>query len=385
MKILFFQYGNFAEAYERFRDGGPETYRDQRTSVDYVETLSIDHEITVVAICDQPHDTVLTPTLRSIGVSYHDVTADWVRCLFDEKKPDRLICRTPHHKVLREAQRRRTPTLPCFADIFANTGVRALYRNLRIRRTLMGKHFPCVTNHSRNASISLHTALFFPRWRIVPWDRRVIQTSLGPKETIEVPGAPKLFYAGMLSNSKGLSDVLKALAYLAEQGVAARLSIASRDDAGPWRENAKALGVLESVDFLGVLPNEQVLAAMRSHDIVLVPTRHDYPEGLPNTLREALAVRTPLIISDHPAFSGRLIPEQDCLVFKAGDPQDLARVVQHLVSSPDLYVQLSENAEGALEKLPFGLYWDELWRLFLEDPRPEADWVKQNSLVALNA
>ena len=45
---------------------------------------------------------------------------------------------------------------------------------------------------------------------------------------------------------------------------------------------------------------------MSAHDIVIVPSRHDYPEGLPMTIYEALAMRTPLVVSDHPMIKAGL-------------------------------------------------------------------------------
>ena len=383
MRILFVQHGRFAEDYERLAAGGPETYRDQRASVIYVADLAERHQITILAITDDPFDATPKQNLRCIGLPFQTLDTAKIAWVFDQAQPDRLICRTPHHKVLREAQRRGTLTLPNFADIFSNNGPKAVYQNLMLRRVLIGSHIPCVTNHSRNASLSVHKALWFPKSMIVPWDRRVIQTSLAPKAAPGNGSILKLFYAGPLIESKGVSDLMHALVHLAKQGVDAQLSLASSNDPGPWLEEAEAIDVAKKVNFMGLLPNDQVLDTMRSHDVVLVPTRHDYQEGLPNTLREALAVRTPLITSDHPAFAGRLRSGLDCLVFRAGDAQDLADKVRCLVASPGLYAQLSANAESALEKLPFGLFWDELWQLFLDDPRSESGWVSRNSLETL--
>jgi len=44
---------------------------------------------------------------------------------------------------------------------------------------------------------------------------------------------------------------------------------------------------------------------MRSADAIVIPSRHEYPEGLPLTIYEALAARTPIVASDHQCFSAR--------------------------------------------------------------------------------
>jgi glycosyltransferase involved in cell wall biosynthesis len=385
MNILFFQHGDYGEAYQRFQAGGAATYRDQKASVDLVAAFSQAHQVAVVSIRPEPHDLHLTDSLRSIGLRYADLSGPKIAALLDETAPDRVICRTPDWRILRVLQQRKIATLPYFADTFRRTGLRGDFRSLRLRFVLGGTHIPCVCNHSRNASLSLHKVLGLPKSRIVPWDRRVIETGLEPKAA-PAQGVPlRLFYAGALTEAKGVGDALEAVRLLKDDGVPATLALASRTDAAPWKARAETLGITERVHFLGTIANEDILETMRAHDVILVPTRHAYPEGLPNTLREALAVRTPLIASDHPAFAGRLVPDRDCLIFRAADPAALAAAVHRLAETPTLYNRLSAHAAAALNRLPYGLYWDELWRHFIETPDPAADWVQQNSLAALEA
>ena len=90
------------------------------------------------------------------------------------------------------------------------------------------------------------------------------------------------------------------------------------------------LGITSQVNFLGTIPSDSVLQVMRNNTAVVVPSKHEYPEGLPNTIYEALASRSPLIISDHPAFKGRLKPYNDCLSFAAGNADDLAEKLLEL-------------------------------------------------------
>ncbi len=114
---------------------------------------------------------------------------------------------------------------------------------------------------------------------------------------------------------------------------------------------------------------------MRAADLVLVPSRHDYPEGLPNTLIEALAARTPVLISDHPAFANRLQRDRDCLVFRAGDPEDLAGQIARLMLDGGLQVSLSERAPAALASLSFGWDWFNLIAQYADDPVDASGWV----------
>ena len=279
------------------------------------------------------------------------------------------------------------PTLPSFADIFSAGGPRAILTNLALRRLLSAETFPCIANHSLNASLSVATALHYPKSRIVPWDWGRLDVAPTAKNARTGAGAEAgpltAFFAGNLVAAKGIGDCLNAVALLARQGLDLRFAFAGPGDADAWRTKAAALGIETRVDFPGLLPHDEIRRRMRAADIVVVPSRHDYAEGLPNTIYEALAARSPLVLSDHPAFAGRLKPDAECLVFRAGDPADLAACIARLAEDRALYARLSQNAAAAHESLYVGTEWTTLVRLFLDDPTDRSGWVRPLSLSEL--
>ncbi len=109
------------------------------------------------------------------------------------------------------------------------------------------------------------------------------------------------------------------------------------------------------------------------------------PKGLPNTIYEALAARTPLIISDHPAFASRLQDGENCLSFRAADAEALADSLQRLIGDPSLYEKLSSRSAAAHDSLYFGMQWADLVSVFLRDPYNKTGWVEENSLAKLMA
>lgn len=383
MKILFLQYGNYAVDFERFQQGGAETFREQWASVDYVAKLAGRNEVTVVPICGQEYDRELAHNLRSIGVTYEGLTPTCVSALLDMLSPDRVICRTPHDGFLAETGRRKIPTLPEFADVFVNSGLRQRYRNWRLRRTLSRLRAPCIANHSLNASLSVSQALHWSKDGIVPWDMRIIASDFKAKPSLAPDAVVRIFFAGALKAHKGLGDAIAAVARLKTQNVACRLTVAGAGDWAHWQRVVADAGVEAHVHYAGVLPNNRIVAEMNAHDVVLVPSRHEYPEGLPSTLREGLASRSPVIASDHPAFADRLRDRRDAMIFRAGSPQALAEAVQSLRLEPGLYETLSENALATGSGLKFGMYWDEMWLAFIEDPDSKTGWVEQNCLENL--
>ncbi|MBW4710795.1 glycosyltransferase family 4 protein [Roseobacter sp. YSTF-M11] len=358
-------------------------YRDQRHSVDAVAALAPTHSITVVAIHKQKHDLVLAPGLHSIAAPRAAFTEAFIADLFRRVRPDLFICRTPFVEVLAHAKKNSVRTLPVFADIFENTNLRMLVQNLRLRQVLTGAHISCVSNHSLNASRSMARALFYPARRILPWDWRRIEAVEPPKSALARPDQPRAFFAGKLTPDKGVDDCLVALGKVRAGGLDLSITFAGQGDLDSWKTRAEALGVAGSAHFIGTIPNTDVSTQMRAHDIVLVPSRHSYPEGMPNTIYEGLASRSPLVVSDHPAFRGRITDGQGCMVFAGSNPESLAATLKQLCGDQALYARLSANSETALNSLYIGIEWSHLITQFIADPENTSRWADPNSLKAL--
>jgi glycosyltransferase involved in cell wall biosynthesis len=384
MNIVFFQHGDFGEAYRRFSAGEAETYRDQRRTVDFVASFRDRHVMATVAVCNREHHEELEKNLYSIGVSRQVASSpEAIGALMQSLRPDMVVCRSPNLNVLRWVQRRAIPTLPLFADTFSNRKVRAIGQNLALRQTLLSPVFPAVANHSMNASLSIKKALFFPADRIVPWDISSLDVEAQPKMRSDHSRTLSIFYAGILSEPKGVGDCLRAVQLLGAKGRYVAASFAGPGEQSAWQKEAESLGIADRVEFLGRVTNIMVRQKMRESDIVVVPSRHDYPEGLPNTLCEGLASRTPVVISDHPAFASRLTDRRDCLIFAAGDAASLADRIAELAGDPALYAALSLNAPRAYASLYFGIEWTRLVGTFIADPTNATGWVEQNSLRRL--
>lgn len=382
MNILFFQFGNFAEAHERLKSGGKETYREQRRSVEHAAGLAEQHSVTIVALCTEPHDTRLADRLRSIGLAEFKQSRQVLRALLDDIRPDVVICRTPHPVMLGELKRRGIRTFPCLADNISKDGLKQRLFAFRLGRVMRGRHISCVSNHSLKASRSLEQVLGIPADHIVPWDWIPMEADPAPKNAVHDPARPTAFYAGLMIEAKGVGDILNAIRILRDDGKSLSVTFAGPGDLDTWKDRARTLGVADQADFVGLLPHDQVRARMRNSDIVLVPSRHDYAEGLPNTLVEGLASRSPVVTSDHPAFVDRLTPERDCLIIPAGDGAALAANIARLCDNAELYKQLSNNAQAVLDGLHFGVEWTEMIDMFIADPENRTGWVQRNSLAA---
>lgn len=382
--ILFIQHGDYREAYQRFADGQSETYRDQKRSVAYVAGLTARGKVTTAAYGPATYREELAPDLWAVGMQRGQITQAEIAGIFDQAQPTHVVLRTPDRGFLREICKRGLPLLPSFADIINPGGLRTRLNHFLLRRDLLRSKAPCYSNHSLNASRSLVEVLGLPADKVVPWDWSKVPFTFAAKTAATDPSHPTAFYAGSLSEAKGVGDCLDAISVLKGRGITLTMRFAGPGDASAWEAKAADLGISDRVAFLGLIPNEDVRTQMNAHDVVIVPSRHSYPEGLPNTIYEALASRSVLVISDHPSFRGRLLPGREAVEFEAQNPAALADAVMQAVEDPTQYRAISESAEAAHDRLYVGLEWTELVETFLNDPDDQTGWVAANCLSALS-
>ncbi|OED50711.1 hypothetical protein AB838_01105 [Rhodobacteraceae bacterium (ex Bugula neritina AB1)] len=378
--LLFVQNGDYRDAYMHLKEGGSETYRDQKRSVDYVAGLAREAKVTTLALSKTARREELAPNLWAAGLSYGEAKSSAIAQVFEEAEPTHVLLRTPHFGFLREARRRNVHILPNFADIFERGGPRTAMRNFRMRRELLKSKAPCFCNHSLNASRSLIDVLGLPPEKVMPWDWSKVPVGEGPRKAPPDKTQASAFFAGALSEEKGVGDCLKAVAVLKAQGIRLEMRFAGPGDIAFWQERSRTLDIADRVVFLGMIANGAVREEMSRHDFVIVPSRPAYAEGLPNTIYEALASRSVLILSDHPAFTGRLTADEEALIFKAADPNSLAQSIAMVLENGAVYENISENSAQAHDRLYIGMEWTSLVDAFLADPEDRLGWVARNNL-----
>jgi glycosyltransferase involved in cell wall biosynthesis len=193
-----------------------------------------------------------------------------------------------------------------------------------------------------------------------------------------------MLYVGHLSAPKGLPDAIRSIRILLEAGHAAHLTVLGgkpRDDTFP--RLVEDLQLEDHVTFLTErVPHNEVVDLMHEHDLVLVPSRHDYPEGLPLTIYDAFCSRSPLVASDHPMFRGKVVDGVNAVVFRGGDARSLAESVMRLMSNPVLYERLSRDSRKAWQKLQCPVKWEDLILKWLRDTPEDRTWLAARTLAS---
>jgi glycosyltransferase involved in cell wall biosynthesis len=119
------------------------------------------------------------------------------------------------------------------------------------------------------------------------------------KETNEF----KIFFMGRSIEGYNISTVLKALSKLKEQGLNVSLYIAGTIDPMILVE-AKNLGVLGNVRYLGLLSTEELIKTMAVMDLAILPYYNDkrYRYSLPAKFYEYIASGLPVLVIAPPYF-----------------------------------------------------------------------------------
>jgi glycosyltransferase involved in cell wall biosynthesis len=386
MRLLIVQYaGDYREAYYNLAEGRGETYYAQQYSVDAVAKIRpyTDEVATLCFMSDQRYNEVLPNGVRAIGGGFSQkLNSPAILEAIQDQQPTHIVLRTPNRAVLQWAIKNKVKTLTTLADSFATKGVCNSIRNRMLSRLLNHPQVQWVGNHGIGSSESLQHIGVNPN-KIIPWDfPPVVTPDLFSAKTLRHASPLNLMYVGMICESKGVGDVLAAIAALKQRGIAARLRLAGKGNIEPFLQQAQALGIRDAVEYLGLVKNTEIVNLMNASDLVVVPSHHDYPEGFPFTIYEALCSRTPIVASDHPMFLRQLQHGSNALIFPAENPAALAHCIAQFLDNPELYANISESTYATWKKLQIPVKWADMINRWLHNTNQDQDWLFQHRLAS---
>lgn len=220
----------------------------------------------------------------------------------------------------------------------------------------------------------------FPRWaqRLVRWVFSLPQTvvvlgqasanfvtrELGvPRERIEIvingvpeaavpraashQGPPRVLFIGNLSERKGVSDLLRAMAQPALAGVPMLVQFAGGGDVEGYRAKALELGVAERVRFEGWADQARLAELLSRADVMVLPS-HD--EGLPLAILEALAQGVAVVCTPVGEIPHVLTDGHNACFVQAGDAASIAEGLARVLLDPQLRQTLEHNGLALFEQ-----------------------------------
>lgn len=280
---------------------------------------------------------------RSAGRGYDLVQAHWVLPNGPPAALPAAVFGLPlvvslHGSDIYLAERHWSLALAAAGAFRTAKAVTACSSDLRERALLLGARpaTSCVIPYGVNPQ----------QFRPDPAARAAVRAELGLGDD-----TPLVLGLGRLVAKKGFGVLLEAWPAVLRDHPRATLAIVGYGDLRPaLEEQAAALGIADSVRFLGQLERAKTAAAVAAADVFALPIVRDGVDGLPNVLLEAMGAGravvasrvagVPDVVDD--GVHGLLVPERD--------PGALAAALGRLLGDPALAARLGAAARARVER-----------------------------------
>lgn len=163
----------------------------------------------------------------------------------------------------------------------------------------------------------------------------------------------KLLYAGRLAPDKGVHTIIESLAILRQEksGLPLMLSIygnGTSDYQNRLTQLVSNHDLEVCVEFMGIVPREDMPAVLAEHDVLLFPSI--WSEPLARIIQEAMACGL-VVIGTSTGGTGEILQDGvNGLIFTAEDAQMLARKILKISNDHELRRELSLAARKTVEK-----------------------------------
>jgi glycosyltransferase involved in cell wall biosynthesis len=384
-RLAVVQHGDYADALAITESGQPEPYTGMHYSVRALESLfaGLDH---LVVSLDAPSYHVHRPSGELVGFSMPPwkkagkLPWSWMAYKAVRRfQPTHILMRTGGvvaTPILHYARARNLDVMVMLAGYFMETSWRDRQLNKHLCTLFNDQSVHLVGNHRKPAADSLVAAGVKPEKVVAyDWPARVHPSEQPVRTAPEEGDERHVFFAGVMKQGKGIWDLVEAVILLNRSGVKTRLTAYGEGpDLPALREHVAGLEA-GWISFPGRVSNDTILARMREASVVCMPSRKESSEGLPFVVTESLALRTPLIASDHPCLIHLLQDGEGLRFFPSGDVNALARTIREITDDPALYARLSEASASAYAKIECPTLFHELiesWRASwrVDEPKP---------------
>lgn len=168
-----------------------------------------------------------------------------------------------------------------------------------------------------------------------------------------VEGKHLLGYVGTFQPYEGLDLLLKSLPAILERDPLAHAIIAgSGGQEAQLKALAASAGLNGHVTFTGRVPHEEVGAIYSLASVMVYPRVLTRTTALTTPLKplEAMAMSKCVVVSDVPAMRELVEHRDNGLIFRAGDPADLAEQCIALLTSPSMQAEIGTRARERVLK-----------------------------------
>jgi glycosyltransferase involved in cell wall biosynthesis len=286
----------------------------------------------------------------------------WIRNILGNEKPDIINAHTPVPFIADMAERVRGHTpfvLNYHNDLVKSDFIPSMLCKLEYffltNRTLR-KSDMIIATSEYYAKRSPYLRKFYKKINFVPPGVDMTRFMLGletPYFTSRFKDFSTVLFVGQLDRThrhKGLSDLLVAISLLKEAVPTIKLIVVGRGNEIPvYKEEAKALGIEDSVSFEGFVSDELLPQYYAGADLLALPSR-DEAEGFGMVITEAAACGTPSVATNVGGVPAALIDGVTGYLVPPSNPQVLSQKIKELLSDKEHAARLGHNAYERIKK-----------------------------------
>jgi glycosyltransferase involved in cell wall biosynthesis len=382
---IYFPAGDFIEAIRRYDEGREQSYQTHNEVARLIYDLRAENlRVNIYSfVTPERRDDRAANGARIVSLGAKDFsTRNILNSAVAEDKADAIVAHFPNPELLRAAAATKSRVIVVMANSFNRTGIRAALGKWKVASLLNNPRFELVSNHCLPSTEHL-ARIGVKRKKLIAWD---VAHPFDPKshEAKQHPARRRfeVVYAGSITEAKGVAELVRAVALLREQGIEMHCSLAGLGEVDAMRALGATLGISDLLSFVGVIGNTEVFKMMSAGDLVVVPSRTQFPEGFPLALFEAIASRTPIVCSNHPMFRDVMRDGRNASVFSAGDHRSLAAAMRRTLTDPLLYANLSTNALLTWAALKGPADWRTMIFKWTVEGR-SSPWILERMLTAM--
>jgi glycosyltransferase involved in cell wall biosynthesis len=168
-----------------------------------------------------------------------------------------------------------------------------------------------------------------------------------PRRTGYGAGLKRILFLGNLSDLKGVSDLLQAVACPGLRNAGMEVAIAGGGDVAGYRAKAKSLGLDGFVRFEGWCDQARTATLLAEADVLVLPS---YDEVLPLVILEALANGVAVVCCPVGEIPSLLSDGINACFVPCGDVDALAAALEKLRDEPELLERLGRNGRALYEE-----------------------------------
>jgi glycogen(starch) synthase len=154
-------------------------------------------------------------------------------------------------------------------------------------------------------------------------------------------GKPRVLFVGRLAAQKGVRTLVAA-AGLLEDPSAQVLLVGDGPERKALERETKRIGVGKRLHFVGFVAHDRLPAVLDHADLLVLPSLY---EELGTVLLEAMQAGLPIVASKTGGIPDVIEDGVNGMLVPPGDPEALARAINHLLADRGLARRLSEGAQ----------------------------------------